>query len=235
MKRITSLFAFLGLLVLVGAGCNQAAVETPTEPEPTDTPMEQPTTQPTGDEVSLADFTAVPTSFPGILTEVDRLDRTVVVHTDQGDITLKLYGDEAPAAVSNFLVLAHTGYYDGVRFHRVIEDFMIQTGDPQSKDEALQARWGTGGPGYAFADELGRGHTTYAPGTLAMANSGPDTNGSQFFIMHGNTPLPNLYTIFGEVTEGLDVVNTIATVEVGPRDLPTTPPVIESIEILPVE
>lgn len=235
MKRFTSLFASLGLLVLAGAGC-AAPVDTPTEPEPqvTKTPMEQPSTQPTGTDLSLADFTSVPTTFPGIIAEADRMNRSVVVHTDQGDITLALYGDEAPAAVSNFLVLASTGYYDGVRFHRIIEDFMIQTGDPQSKDLDLKGRWGTGGPGYAFADELGHAHSTYAPGTLAMANSGPNTNGSQFFIMHGNTGLPNLYTIFGEVTDGLDIVNALAVVEVN-GDSPVTAPVIESIEVLPAK
>lgn len=165
------------------------------------------------------------------------MNRSAVLKTTEGDITVTFYGDEAPAAVSNFLILASTGFYDGVRFHRVIEDFMIQTGDPQSADVTLKNRWGTGGPGYRFADELGRGHTDYVPGTLAMANSGPNTNGSQFFIMHGNTPLPNLYTIFGEVTEGLDVVNKIATVETegSPTDRPLDAPVINSIEILPVE
>ena len=172
MKRFTSLFAFLGLLALVGAGCNQTPVETPVDIEPpvTETPMEEPATPPTGEELSLADLTAIPTEAPGVLVEADRLNREVVLHTSMGNITLALYGDEAPLAVSNFLVLASTGYYDGVRYHRVIKDFMIQTGDPQSKDVALSSRWGTGGPGYGFADELGRGHETYPVGTLAMAN-----------------------------------------------------------------
>ncbi|PIR48105.1 hypothetical protein COV06_01635 [Candidatus Uhrbacteria bacterium CG10_big_fil_rev_8_21_14_0_10_50_16] len=225
--------------MFVGAGCVPASVEEPIElqVEPNTVPMEEPVVEPVTGDVSLSDFTAPPTAFPGILVEAERVNRSVVLHTDKGDVTIALYGDEAPAAVSNFLILANTGFYDGVRFHRIIKDFMIQTGDPQSKDVNLSSRWGMGGPGYQFPDELGRGHNTYQPGTLAMANSGSNTNGSQFFIMHGNTPLPNLYTIFGQVTDGMDVVNMLATVETSgpPSDKPLTPPVIKSIEILPVE
>lgn len=233
MQRTHVLFAFLGSLLLVGAGCS-APTDTSNQDMTPPIPMEDTTPTPVAGEVSLSDIATPPTSFPGIVVAAERLNRKVVLHTDQGDITVALFGDEAPAAVSNFLVLANTGFYDGVRYHRVIENFMIQTGDPQSKDVTLASRWGTGGPGYAFADELGRGHNTYAPGTLAMANSGPNTNGSQFFIMHGDTPLPNLYTIFGEVVEGMDVVNKIATAETGAQDRPVTPPVIRSMEVLPL-
>ncbi|HBU28058.1 TPA: peptidylprolyl isomerase [Candidatus Uhrbacteria bacterium] len=199
--------------------------------------MEQPIAEPVAGDVSLSDFTVPPTTFPGILVAEERLNRTVVIHTEKGDITVTLFGDEAPAAVSNFLILANTGFYNGVRFHRVIEDFMIQTGDPQSKEKSLITRWGTGGPGYQFPDELGRGHNTYEPGTLAMANSGSNTNGSQFFIMHGATPITNLYTIFGQVTAGLDIVNAIAAVETSgpPTDAPLVAPVIASIEVVPLE
>ncbi len=212
---------------MVGAGC--ASVE-PMEPEEnlddaievtidtnTDTDMAINT------DLALSDFTAPPTEFPGILKDADRQNKTVTIKTNKGDVTLELFGDESPMAVSNFLVLANTGFYDGVIFHRVIKDFMIQGGDPQGM--------GTGGPGYKFDDELGGEHTQYPPGTLAMANAGPNTNGSQFFIMHGNTPLPNAYTIFGQVTEGQDIVDAIAAVEVGAGDKPVDPIKISTIEI----
>lgn len=230
----------LSALVLLGAGCapqdsQTDAYSTDTPPTEQKQPMEQaPTPAVEGAEVSLADFTEPPTSFPGILTEEERTNSQVILRTSEGDITLAFYGDEAPAAVSNFLILANTGFYDGVRFHRVIENFMIQGGDPQSKDDSLESRWGTGGPGYQFPDELGRGHSEYVPGTLAMANSGSNTNGSQFFIMHGNTPLPNNYTIFGEVVEGQDVVDAIAATETSgsPYDRPVEPITITSAEVV---
>ncbi|NQV12615.1 peptidylprolyl isomerase [Candidatus Uhrbacteria bacterium] len=177
-------------------------------------------------EVSLSDFTAPPTAFPGVLKAADRTNRTATIKTSKGDVTVELFGEESPMTVSNFLVLANTGFYDGIIFHRVIEGFMIQGGDPTGT--------GTSGPGYKFADELGGEHTTYPPGTLAMANSGPNTNGSQFFIMHGAVSLPNAYTIFGQVTEGQATVDAIATSETGgPQtgDKPVTPITINSIEL----
>jgi cyclophilin family peptidyl-prolyl cis-trans isomerase len=150
---------------------------------------------------------------------------TAVVKTSEGDITLELFSQDAPKTVNNFVFLARQGYYGDVIFHRVIKGFMIQTGDPTGT--------GTGGPGYKFADEPVR--RQYTKGTVAMANSGPNTNGSQFFIVHGATvALPPNYTIFGQVTDGLDVVDAIAgtpTKPGGEGSKPQNPPRIEAVEI----
>ena len=141
----------------------------------------------------------------------------------KGEITLELYGNEAPKAVANFMKLAREKFYEGIYFHRVIADFMIQTGDPQAKgtpgkdfvyDPANNPKnlpiAGTGGPSYQFADEFNAALRFDKAGVLAMANSGPDTNGSQFFITHLTTPwLNDKHTIFGQVTAGQDVVNKI--------------------------
>jgi cyclophilin family peptidyl-prolyl cis-trans isomerase len=158
----------------------------------------------------------------------------VLLKTSMGNITLKLYRSDAPKTVENFTKLAKEGFYNGVRFHRVIKGFMIQTGDPLSKDDSMAGRWGTGGPGYKFADEINASSAIYQRGykhgVLAMANSGPNTNGSQFFIMHNDYPLPPLYTIFGEVTSGLDVVDAIGNVAAS-NDRPLTPVSILSMEV----
>jgi cyclophilin family peptidyl-prolyl cis-trans isomerase len=130
---------------------------------------------------------------------------SATIRTSEGDITVNLLAQEAPKTVNNFVFLAREGFYDGAPFHRVINGFMIQTGDPTGT--------GTGGPGYRFADEPVK--RRYTRGTVAMANAGPNTNGSQFFIVHGqDVGLPPNYTIFGEVTDGLDVVDKIATAPV---------------------
>ncbi len=159
----------------------------------------------------------------------------VVLHTSMGNISVKLYADAAPKTVENFIKLSKSGFYDGVKFHRVIKGFMIQGGDPLSKDDALVAKWGTGGPGYQFADEINKSSAIYEKGykhgVLAMANSGPNTNGSQFFIMAADYPLPPLYVIFGEVTSGLDVVDAIDVVATDRNDRPLTPVVVTKAEV----
>ncbi len=147
---------------------------------------------------------------------------SAVLHTPEGDVTLDLYAADAPQTVNNFVFLSNDGFYDGVIFHRIIPGFMVQGGDPTGT--------GRGGPGYKFRDET-HSKTTYNRGTLAMANSGPNTNGSQFFIMHADYALPNQYTIFGEVTNGLDVVDTIAGAPTGAQDRPNNPVSITSITI----
>lgn len=161
--------------------------------------------------------------------------KEVVLKTSMGDITLRLYSADAPKTVENFLKLAKSGFYNGIKFHRVIKEFMIQGGDPLTKDDTQAGRWGSGGPGYQFADEINPGSVLYQKGykrgVLAMANSGPSTNGSQFFIMHKDYPLPPLYTIFGEVTAGQEVVDAIATVPVAPGDRPIEPVAITSVEV----
>lgn len=137
---------------------------------------------------------------------------TATLHTSKGDIKIQLYAKDAPKTVNNFVFLARDKFYDGIRFHRIVKDFMIQTGDPLGN--------GTGGPGYEFEDELPPKHP-YEPGVVAMANHGPDTNGSQFFIGNGEgvrqlEQLPN-YTVFGKVIDGMDVVQAISSVPVGPN------------------
>lgn len=144
--------------------------------------------------------------------------------TNKGNITIDLDASDAPKTVNNFVFLARQGFYDGVIFHRVIKDFMIQAGDPLGT--------GTGGPGYMFEDEIVDGKTFDGPGILAMANSGPNTNGSQFFITHAETPwLNGRHTIFGNVTDGMDIVDAIALVETSAGDRPVDDVIIETIEI----
>jgi len=127
---------------------------------------------------------------------------TATIATDEGDIVVELFADKAPATVNNFVFLAREGYYDGVTFHRVIRDFMAQTGDPTGT--------GRGGPGYRFADEFDPSLRHDGPGVLSMANAGPGTNGSQFFITHRATPhLDGKHAVFGRVVSGMDVVMAI--------------------------
>ncbi len=122
--------------------------------------------------------------------------------TGKGDVVVELFADKAPRTVNNFVFLAREGFYDNTTFHRVIKSFMIQGGDPTGT--------GRGGPGYQFADEFNPGLRHNGPGILSMANAGPNTNGSQFFITHVATPhLDNHHTVFGKVVEGMDVVNAI--------------------------
>ena len=130
-------------------------------------------------------------------------DVAAVMKTTKGDIRIALFSAEAPLTVANFVNLAQRGYYDGVKFHRVIANFMIQGGDPTGT--------GRGGPGYNFADEFSPSRRHDAAGTLSMANSGPGTNGSQFFITNGPTPhLDDVHSVFGKVSSGQDVVDAIA-------------------------
>ena len=155
----------------------------------------------------------------------------VTISTEKGDIEADLFDQSAPKTVKNFTDLAAKGFYDGVIFHRVIPGFMIQGGDGQfGKKASLDTgRVGTGGPGYRFDDEPVTG--SYSRGTLAMANAGPNTNGSQFFIMHADYGLPKSYTIFGQVTKGLDVVDAIAAGRTGAQDRPVEPVAMTGIAV----
>lgn len=154
-----------------------------------------------------------------------------IFHTNHGDITLELLSNDAPKTVENFKKLAGEGYYNGTKFHRVIAGFMIQGGDPQTKDDALMARWGTGGPGYTFADEIHQNNRNEV-GTISMANAGPNTNGSQFFINTANNSfLDTKHTVFGKVTAGAEAVTSIENTPTSPQDRPLQPVVIESITV----
>ncbi len=156
----------------------------------------------------------------------------IILHTNRGNITLELFDQQVPRTVENFIKLAKEGFYNGVRFHRVIAGFMIQSGDPLTKDDSKVDEWGTGGPGYKFADEIhSENHNN--KGTISMANAGPNTNGSQFFInTKDNLFLDDKHTVFGKVTEGVEVVSEIEGVAVDMFDRPRTPVVIESVEVL---
>lgn len=156
---------------------------------------------------------------------------TAVMQTNFGEIKLELYLSSAPKTVENFVKLAKSGFYDGTKFHRVIKGFMIQGGDPLSKDDSLKNRWGTGGPGYTFADEIGPNNHNDM-GTIAMANAGPNTNGSQFFInTNDNNFLDKKHTVFGRVIEGMDVVRKIESVPTENQDRPINDVIIESVKI----
>ncbi|TSC69690.1 MAG: Peptidylprolyl isomerase [Parcubacteria group bacterium Gr01-1014_56] len=151
------------------------------------------------------------------------------LHTTKGDIVIELFEADAPNTVANFVKLAQAGFYDGTKFHRVIKDFMIQGGDPLSRDDSQAARWGTGGPGYNFADEI-RANNHNNIGTISMANAGPNTNGSQFFInVASNNFLDTKHTTFGKVIKGLEVVEAIENTPTGANDRPVEAMVINSI------
>jgi cyclophilin family peptidyl-prolyl cis-trans isomerase len=171
--------------------------------------------------------------LPAVTTSTNDIEKVMnaTLHTSQGDITIEFFGADAPKTVANFIKLAKEGFYDGTKFHRVIAGFMIQGGDPLTKDDSTSARWGTGGPGYQFADEI-RANNKNNVGTIAMANSGPNTNGSQFFInVNNNNFLDTKHTVFGKVVSGMDVVQKIEKTKTGEQDRPITPMVIKSITV----
>lgn len=148
-----------------------------------------------------------------------------VIETSKGRIVIELYKDEAPRAVENFIKLAKQGFYNGLRFHRVIPDFMIQTGDPAGN--------GTGGPDYTFEDEFTPALRHNGPGVVSMANRGPNTNGSQFFITLAATPwLDDRHTIFGHVVEGQPIMEQIAAVERDANDRPLVDVVMKQVTIV---
>ena len=157
-------------------------------------------------------------------------NRTAVIETNMGTIRFELLEQDAPKATENFILLAQKGYYNGVIFHRVIRGFMIQGGDPTGTGRGGQSAWES-----RFADEINSDSplykSGYKEGTVAMANAGPNTNGSQFFIMHVDYPLPPKYTIFGKVTEGQNVVNDIANTPTGVNDKPKTDVVMQKVSI----
>ena len=147
---------------------------------------------------------------------------TANIETSMGEMKVEFFSETAPVTVNNFVSLANDGYYNDIIFHRVISGFMIQGGDPSGTGHGEYGKF----PGYTFDDELDN-QQPYEKGILAMANAGPNTNGSQFFIMHVDYPLPYQYTIFGKVTEGLDVIDAIAGVQTGEGDKP-----VEDVTIL---
>lgn len=211
MKRL-SLFLSLALLLLVGSGCVKAkdASSDVAINYPDQKPAQQQTapvdargqgTPPITEGQQTAPATKTPMwTTPEILPAKEITKKQVRLTTDKGEIVFELFADTAPLTVSNFVYLTNAGFYNGLSFHRREEGFVIQGGDPSGN--------GTGGPGYKFIDEL-KDKYTYSRGIVAMANAGPNTNGSQFFIMLADVPLPKAYSIFGRVTSGLEVVDKI--------------------------
>lgn len=217
MKKYFSAFLFL---ILLGAGCGRGI---------------SPTTPSTTKEVPPAEIQtnqSIKPPMPTIFSKPEMLidktkSYTAVLLTSVGTIAIELNAAQTPITANNFVYLARNGFYNGTPFHRVIKGFMIQGGDPKGN--------GTGGPGYQFDDEKFTG--VYSRGTIAMANAGPNTNGSQFFIMHADNPLPPNYVIFGRVISGLDVVDKIATAAVtmssmGEPSKPISPIIVQSVEVV---
>lgn len=222
-----AIITFIIALIVLGGGyywwtTAQSTASDITSTTATTTPEMQ-TTAPQ----AQADTTVSPTSSTTPITTLKNFMHTITIQTNKGTIVFETYDADAPKASENFIDLANKGFYNGTIFHRVIQGFMIQGGDPTGT--------GRGGPGYTFADELDPSTASYQAGyvrgTVAMANSGPNTNGSQFFIMQQNTPLPHDYTIFGEVTQGMDVVDAIATSPTDSNDRPLTDIVMQKVTV----
>jgi len=190
IKQKRKFLCALSVLLFVGAGC----ASTPEE-KTSDLTI-------SFDEKSVPDINNATTiwKFPGVLAPEQIEKKQIRIKTVKGDIVFELFPVTAPKTVSNFVYLTQSGFYNGLTFHRREEGFVIQGGDPKGN--------GTGGPGYKFEDEL-KDPYTYTRGIVAMANSGSNTNGSQFFIMLGDTPLQKNYSIFGRVTEGMAIVDQI--------------------------
>jgi peptidyl-prolyl cis-trans isomerase B (cyclophilin B) len=201
---------YLPLLALLLAGCGGQASDTPSAT--TTTPPAAPASKPAADTNEVA-----------------------VIKTTEGDMVIAFWTDAAPKTIANFKKLAESGFYDGTAFHRVIKGFMIQGGDPLTKDPSAEARWGTGDPGYKIDAEFN--DHSHERGVISMARSSdPNSAGSQFFICHGSpTQLDHQYTTFGKLIKGDDVLEKIATTPTHPPDRPDTRMGIISIKIVPAD
>lgn len=209
---------FIGLIVaaVVVGGVAWFFVPKEKQAQTTDTDLYEYSTTPTTPDPTNQGTTTPPSDSSTNSSNLRNNMHLVTINTTLGDIQFETYDADAPKTVRNFIDLADKGFYNGIIFHRVISGFMIQTGDPKGD--------GTGGPGYVFDDELNPSTQSYKDGyrqgVVAMANRGPNTNGSQFFIMHEEYPLPPQYTIFGRVVKGQDVVDKIASVKTDANDKP---------------
>ncbi len=227
MKNL--IWAIGGLIIVIAAvfifASKQRGSGDVVIPSPVDVTLPTPNLNDLGLSKNNKDKTEMKTPF-SILSKDQIEGKKVTLSTNQGDIVFELLGD-APIASSNFIDLANKKFYDGLIFHRVIKGFMIQGGDPSGN--------GTGGPGYQFQDELDQSTASYQKGyvrgAVAMANAGPGTNGSQFFIMHQDYQLPHNYTIFGNVISGMDVVDKIANTQVDSNDKPVQPTLMERVTV----
>jgi len=235
----TCVFVIRVVLIVLNSGQAAAPGPTPTPTTmlllPTQTPEPEVTAEATPADTAEADAEPVEGTVPedpaernGMYTDpppmvIDPAKRyTAVIETEKGDIVATLYADKAPNTVNNFVFLAREGFYDNTTFHRVIEGFMAQAGDPTGT--------GTGGPGYRFADEFHPDLRHDSAGILSMANSGPGTNGSQFFITFAETPwLDDMHSVFGKVSEGMDVLMSISIRD--PQTATTPGDLIKTIRI----
>lgn len=178
-----------------------------------------------------ASFSAAISTNPSSTTGQGKKNMQATLKTNKGEVVIEFMVSDAPKTVENFTKLAGQGFYNGTKFHRVISGFMIQGGDPLSKDDSMSSRWGTGGPGYTFEDEIHANNKNNI-GTISMANAGPDTNGSQFFINTANNNfLDGKHAVFGKVISGMEIVKAIETTQTGQNDRPVAPIVIESVTL----
>lgn len=217
----------LSLVVVAGLGYWFLVVgsNSPQAPAPADLYS----TAPAGQQNAQTQPITNPTNAPVQSGQLPQAMQATL-HTSKGDIVIEFYPD-APNTVANFTKLASEGFYTNTKFHRVIAGFMIQGGDPLTKDDTMAARWGTGGPGYQFADEIHANNRNVA-GTIAMANAGPNTNGSQFFINTAdNNFLDTKHTVFGKVVGGAEAVRALEQTPVGAGDRPAQPMVITGITL----
>jgi Peptidyl-prolyl cis-trans isomerase (rotamase) - cyclophilin family len=199
---------------------------------PAETPSSQ-TSQTPSKTKTLTSTSTITSTTSTTMPTISATATKAVITTNKGVIEVTFASATAPLAVSNFEKLAVSGFYDGTRFHRVINDFMIQGGDPLSKDVSQKNLWGTGGPGYTFKDETSM-DDKMVQGVVAMANAGPNTNGSQFFIITAQAGTPWLvgkHTIFGHVTKGMDVALKIQAVQTDGQDKPLQDIIVEKVEI----
>lgn len=217
-----SLWLVFMMSLFIAANFLSCATKTPPTPQAfTPAPLPVLPETPAGETKRMKQYS----SPPAMALDLKK-DYTATLHTSKGDIVLEFFPQEAPKTVNNFIFLAREGFYNGTKFHRIIKNFMIQGGDPLGN--------GTGGPGYRFEDEPVK--RDYVAGTIAMANAGPNTNGSQFFIMHRDVSLPKLYTIFGKAVQGMEVVDKIANTPVsrnasGEPSVPMEDNIVLSIDI----
>lgn len=210
MKNTVLLIVFLllvaGFIVSRGQSINNA---NPSESNGGDTTLLQDSTT-SGNASGAADITMQEKPMKTLNDFEPIKASAATIKTSKGDIVVELYPDKVPLTVTNFLTLAKSGYYNGIKFHRIIADFMAQVGDPLTKDDANKPMWGTGGPGYMIADEFDPSLVHDSEGILSMANAGPNTGGSQFFITYEATPwLDGKHAVFGKVTSGMDVLRQL--------------------------
>lgn len=229
-----SILTYLIIIIFIGIGIllytNKTQPPAPIPSTPTEQEKNEGVNEPASPTPAASPAPSAPTSPVASSANSKALTNNmhiVTIKTSLGDIQFETYDADAPKAVNNFITLAEKRFYNGLIFHRIIPGFMIQGGDPKGD--------GTGGPGYTFEDELNPETESYKEGykkgVVAMANAGPSTNGSQFFIMLENYPLPNNYTIFGKVVKGQGVVDTIGKLKTEQNDRPIKPIKMDSVTV----